>query len=302
MRISKLILTICTAGICAGFISVRAEDNPAQAAARAALMEKMNEMDAPSQNQTSAPTATEAQTPANAVETPPAPVIVTTNGATTEEPAPAMTNSPPLTEPMPETIPAETNVEEVPPAMPETNSMPMPEPESSAMTNGTETPPMTETNATEAAPATPMMEPAETPAITNGAETSPMMETNNMEASPAPPMTNSMPPAEPTPETIFATTNAAAMTNAAASPSPQRIQPDAVGVTQPKVEQVKVEPAATNVPASAQNPAFPPIVAPPLPISASKEARLQALDAKYEANQISPAEYFKQREAILNEP
>ena len=45
-----------------------------------------------------------------------------------------------------------------------------------------------------------------------------------------------------------------------------------------------------------------PIAAPTLPISATKEERLQALLAKYKADQISPEEYHKQRAAILAEP
>ena len=44
------------------------------------------------------------------------------------------------------------------------------------------------------------------------------------------------------------------------------------------------------------------MVAPPLPISADKEAQLRALTAKYMANEISPEAYFKQREEILAEP
>jgi colicin import membrane protein len=45
-----------------------------------------------------------------------------------------------------------------------------------------------------------------------------------------------------------------------------------------------------------------PIVAPALPITASKEEQLQALLVKYKADQISPEEYHKQRAAILAEP
>ena len=45
-----------------------------------------------------------------------------------------------------------------------------------------------------------------------------------------------------------------------------------------------------------------PLTAPALPINASKEARLQALLAKYKADQISPEDYHKQRSAILTEP
>jgi hypothetical protein len=47
---------------------------------------------------------------------------------------------------------------------------------------------------------------------------------------------------------------------------------------------------------------FEPMVAPPLPISPDKEAQLQALTAKYMANEISPEAYFKQREEILGKP
>jgi hypothetical protein len=45
-----------------------------------------------------------------------------------------------------------------------------------------------------------------------------------------------------------------------------------------------------------------PIVAPPLPVSASKAAQLQALLAKYKADQITPDEYQKQRAEILAQP
>jgi hypothetical protein len=49
-------------------------------------------------------------------------------------------------------------------------------------------------------------------------------------------------------------------------------------------------------------PGFAPIVAPPLPISAAKQQQLAALLAQYEADQISPEEYHKQRAAILAGP
>ncbi len=45
-----------------------------------------------------------------------------------------------------------------------------------------------------------------------------------------------------------------------------------------------------------------PITAPALPISASKEERLQGLLMQYKTDRISPEEYHKQREAILAEP
>ena len=45
-----------------------------------------------------------------------------------------------------------------------------------------------------------------------------------------------------------------------------------------------------------------PITAPALPISATKEEKLQALLTKYKADQISPEEYHRQRAAIIAEP
>ena len=46
MRISNLLSAVCAAVICAGFTAVRAQDTPAQAAALAALRQKMSELDA----------------------------------------------------------------------------------------------------------------------------------------------------------------------------------------------------------------------------------------------------------------
>jgi colicin import membrane protein len=45
-----------------------------------------------------------------------------------------------------------------------------------------------------------------------------------------------------------------------------------------------------------------PIAAPALPISAAKQEQLQALLAKYRADQITPAEYQAQRAEILAQP
>jgi hypothetical protein len=69
MQISKLFPPVCVVAFCASFIAVRAEDTPAQAAARAALMEKMN--------------ALEAQ-PAQPA---PPPIVVTPSGATQAKPS-----------------------------------------------------------------------------------------------------------------------------------------------------------------------------------------------------------------------
>jgi hypothetical protein len=70
-------------------------------------------------------------------------------------------------------------------------------------------------------------------------------------------------------------------------------------------EKMPATPAAAPTMAPAQNQSrmgFQPIEAPPLPISSTKEAQLQALLEKYKANQITPEQYQTQRAKILAEP
>ena len=82
MRISKLYLVVCGAALCAGVIAARAGDNPAQAAARAALEAKMRQMsNPPAMNNTPAPAPAK---PAKQAQ--PAPAAVTPSAA---HPAPA---------------------------------------------------------------------------------------------------------------------------------------------------------------------------------------------------------------------
>jgi len=60
------------------------------------------------------------------------------------------------------------------------------------------------------------------------------------------------------------------------------------------------KPAVVNYPG--KDLGMKPIAAPALPINATKEEKLQALLAKYKADQLSPEEYHKQRAEILTEP
>ena len=70
----------------------------------------------------------------------------------------------------------------------------------------------------------------------------------------------------------------------------------------------KVKPGMTSTP-NQNNAIFPgkelglkPIETPLLPISAAQEAQLQALLAKYKADQITPEEYHRRRAEILAQP
>jgi hypothetical protein len=86
-KISKLFPALCAAVFCTSLVVVRAADTPAQAAARAALLQKLNEMP-------SAPSAPPvAVTASNAVVEAPAPVVVAPPVAPTPAPAPAPAQS-----------------------------------------------------------------------------------------------------------------------------------------------------------------------------------------------------------------
>jgi hypothetical protein len=259
MQVSKFLLTVCAATVCASFISVHAQDNPAQAAARAALMEKMNGSDA-------------SLAPTNA-ETPP--IIVTPSGAAMEPqnpPAaivapPSAPVEPPPAPPVPETpsAPAVAPIQTPEPAA--TMSPPPPD-------NSNPIAPASSDNAAQAAARAALEQkmsemhgqlevPIETPAP---ATTIPTIQ--KPAPSPAPPVVPAMMPA----------------TNTVVAKPPMKPAPPA-----------SVKQAGTA-------PDLQPIVAPPLPISMTKEEQLQALLDKYKADQITPEEYFKQREAILAEP
>lgn len=60
--------------------------------------------------------------------------------------------------------------------------------------------------------------------------------------------------------------------------------------------------AVVAAPVTVTNPRPVPIIAPAVPISMTKEQRLQELLAKYKADQITPEQYHTQRAAILAQP
>jgi hypothetical protein len=222
MRISKLLSAVCATAFLACALAVRAQDTPDQAAARAALMDKMNELNAQQSQPTNAPsaqtqtapavTAVPETTPPPVAAPAPPPVVVVTASGTVQEPAGQPTNVVPVPPPA------------AAPVAPSDNSSlftPVP-------------PPSNPVSQAAASPATP------------------------------PPDLVPMPPAKP------------------AAPA--------------------VKPAPANVSYAGKSLGFKPVEAPPPPVSAQKEAELQALLARYMANQVSPDEYQKERAAILAEP
>jgi hypothetical protein len=128
------------------------------------------------------------------------------------------------------------------------------------------------------------------------------------ESAPAAPVTTA--PAEVAPATPQPVEVKPAAPAPVAKPAPpaETAQPAPVIVTAAGVVQPKVKPgvmSATNQIGAiytGRELGLKPLESPPLPITATQEAQLQALLAKYKANQITPDEYQRQRAEILAQP
>lgn len=215
MQVSKSWLAVCATIVCAAFLSVHAQDTPAQAAARAALLQSMREPAA-------APSAPQTPPPAPAPQPPVAPVA----------PAAPAAASPAITAPA-----------AAPVAL---ASQPL-NPDAQAAARAALLQSMGQTEIPATAPAYAVVAPvAVAPTTTKPAPTTPAA---------------------------------------------------------PDAKPVATNPAkASNAIVPGQEPGFPPMVAPALPISAAKQQQLDALLAQYKANLISPEEYQKQRADILAAP
>ena len=99
---------------------------------------------------------------------------------------------------------------------------------------------------------------------------------------------------------------AAAQARAEKQAAEKAAQERAIQEAKAAAERAKIaqgnEVKAASAPYPGKELGFPPIQAPPLPYSADKQAQLDALLVKYQADQISPEEYHKQRAAILAQP
>jgi hypothetical protein len=112
------------------------------------------------------------------------------------------------------------------------------------------------------------------------------------------------PPAAVTPSATVTPPQVELQTNqpSVATPPPGiAIAPVAKPAAPPAPPVVKLPPPA-NGNFAGKSLGFKPVEAPPLPVSAQKEAELRALLARYMADQISPSEYQKERAAILAGP
>jgi hypothetical protein len=72
--------------------------------------------------------------------------------------------------------------------------------------------------------------------------------------------------------------------------------------SQPATNQTPVVAAATAAKSNSKSTGLKPITSPPLPISAAKQAQLEVLLELYKADRMTPADYQKQRAAVLAAP
>ena len=198
MRAPTLFCALCAALFCAETLPVHAEDNPAQAASRAALLQALQQPGSPQTNPPAAPPVARPHTPARSTPSTPSPAQPVAASVTAASSAPVSSAG---------------------------------------------------DNAAQAAARAALLQNRPAVSVTNP----------NLAAAPA---------------------------RTGASAAPKTSGPPAV-----------LAPANVGAPAAAVPMSLLPVPAPPL--SADQVARLQQLDAKYSANQISPLDYFTQREAIL---
>jgi hypothetical protein len=110
-----------------------------------------------------------------------------------------------------------------------------------------------------------------------------------------------------TPETNAPAETVAPASIPVTSPGAVVVQPGESATNVTKTVSIKTEkktkaPQTTGAPNLVKGSVLQPIVAPPLPISADKQAQLQALLAKYMANAITPGQYQTERAKILADP
>ena len=316
MRISKLWSTVCAAAFLTGFLTVRAQDNPAQAAARAALLGKLNEA-----NSQPAPPANQRMAPA---------IIVTPTGATVAEPVPLASQKPVMATPPP----IETQFSPTSPATllapAGTNDTPAQAAARAALTGK-----MSEPNTPQNQPVNPtppasvVMTPVNKPL--SKSEKAAAAAKAKQEADQAAADLKAKKDADKKvaeqkaadEATAKAQAKAKAKADAQQAAAELKAKKDAEAAAKKQAGAQTMAPPSGVAAAPPAKPAAPevapavkppppananyagktlglkPIVAPSPPVSPQQEEALQALLAKYMANQISPDEYQKERAAIL---
>lgn len=268
MRISNLLSALCAAAVCAGATTVRAQNTPAQAAALAALKQKMSEMDA----QTPPPANPSLQ-----------PVVVTPAAAPVERTNPAV--APPPAAPAAVT----------PVAKPVTPAAPRPVARTVAPPRAT-TPVLVSNSSGFFTPLPPPSNP-DTQTALPAPKTEPAAPLPSVSAG-SNPATSTAAKASPPPQVKTTKTTAAKPAEPKQSATPSKEV--AKAKSKDKLAATKAKPAKPGevvYPGKALG--FAPIEAPPPPVSAQQEAALHALLDRYMADEITPEQYQVERKKIL---
>lgn len=258
------------------------QDTPAQAAARAALMQQMNQTD-----QEQMPGSSNSLTEPAPANPPP---------AAAQPPA----AQPPMAQPTPQfstNVPVMTPPESGPAGMAGTNSMPQANvtPEPNGMPETKEMPEMKAMPRANEPAATQAKVPANATAIS---VPPPSVLTNDSAQYPVNPPLTPLPPSQadssaPTP----APTPAIVDQMHPAASGPGLSNPGAMDTTGPGANLSRETQGTNSV--SLQDA---PLNAPPLPITPEKQAELQNALSRYMANQLTPVQYQEERARIMAEP
>ena len=273
MHLSKVPLVICALAL-GVTLTIRAEDTPAQAAARAALASKLFELSADNPPITNAPPAPTVKPP------PPAPDVEVT--------APATKPAEPAMKPADEPVMIPVSSDDKAKAKAEKEAA-----KAKAKADA----------AKAAADAKAQKAAAKKAADQKAAEIAAAKKQvkANMEQ-PKPAVVETAPVTD-TPAQVQAKQAMANSLFQDSSPAPTVPPTSEVQVNKPAPVVTAVVPAPAPAPVKVGQSIYPTLPSPPpLPISMEKQQKLQELLTKYRADQVTPDEYQKQRAAILNEP
>lgn len=289
MNISKLAPVFCALAVGALCLSVRAEDNAAQAAARLALAKQLFEQDS-HQGTNNAPVAvTQAAAPQ-------AKAVTDTTAA-----KPATANSKPKKTSKKKKLPAQPAVDATA-ASNASNAQATPAAPARASWDTQQQAAAPQPVAQPAPVTPPVVHPAPAPAVQPVVQNNPADGDNAAQAAARMALAKQLFNEQGTtttatrPVTVVATkpsTNATKTSESVPAPAPTPV----VAASKPVSA-----PAGDNNNYVGRSLGLKQIVAPPLPISASKQAKLDELLNQYKADRITPEQYHQQRAAILAEP
>jgi hypothetical protein len=338
MRISKLLSVVCAAAFLTGSLAVRAQDNPAQAAARAALMDKMRALDVQQNQPTNpAPPASVVIVPSVGQERAVQPTIATPKVEPTPKAADDDMVMTPVNTPVSKaekTAAATKAKQEADQAAADLKAKKEAERKAAKQKAADEAAAKAKAkaDAKQAAAELKAKKEAEATAKAQSRATVAAPSADNSGFTPVPPPSNPggqagtpqeqiqrtvskldqvtaatpQPPVVATPPAKPAAPVVAPAVKAPAKPVKPRVapvvKPPPAKPVKPQTTPVVKPPPPANGSYAGKTLGLKPIDVPPPPVSAKKEAELQALLAKYMADQVTPEEYQKARAAILAEP